>query len=218
MFGDDPYKVFQDFGVFDGTLSRIGNAGYVLFLHTHNWRTKFIYSTYSEEWLRCYDRNNFLAIDPIVLWSLIHTGTTRWSEMTTKDGGPWGHVMTRARDFGMIYGAVAVTRSRYLENKKCMICIARNDRELTDEEINEVSQTLEKIVEQHDSRMGLSDVDVSTIQALAHGHSQEEIAHDMGISRDTVKKRIERIRKKIGARNATHIVSIALSNRLIETV
>ena len=218
MFRDDPYKVIQGFDEVDAALKSIGIAGYSLFLQTRYWGTKFVFSTYPDAWLECYDHNHFMVIDPVVLWSLTNSGTTRWSEIATAQTGPSKHVMTRAKDFGLKFGAVVVTKSRYQKYKNCMISIARNDRDLTDAEIAEVADILDRIVQQHDSRMGLTDLDITTIQSLAAGKSQDEIAYDMGISRETVKKRIERIRKKIGARNATHMVSIDHSNNLIEAV
>lgn len=218
MFRDDPYKLFPDYGSFEEGLNRIGNAGYMLLLHMHYWRTKFAYGTHPEAWLRCYDQNNFVSIDPVMLWALSNSGTIRWSEMKIGDVPAHNHVMERAKDFGLRYGAVSTHRSRFLDHKKCMICISRHDRELTDAELVEVADILERLVEAHDARMGLSDGDIQTIQALAHGRSQEEIACDMSVSRDAVKKRIERIRKRIGAKNATHVVAIALSHNLIETI
>ncbi|WP_425051103.1 autoinducer binding domain-containing protein [Psychromarinibacter sp. S121] len=215
MFEDNPFEIIPNYEDCDKELSAIAPSGYCLVLHAHVWKTKFVYSTYPEAWRDHYDTHNLVVLDPVVLWGMVNTGTTRWSGLDNVQRVTADYVMTRAKDFGLAYGAVAVTRSKHLRNKKCLLAVSRPDRELTSEEIARVAEILDHIVTVHDGRLGLSDVDIQTIQTLALGYSQDEIAKQMHTSRDTVKKRIERIRKKIGARNATHVVSIALSHSLV---
>ncbi|WP_027234431.1 helix-turn-helix transcriptional regulator [Leisingera caerulea] len=216
MFKDNPFDYIEDFEKIESELHEIGPTGYALVLHGHAWKTKFFYTTYPDEWIAIYDQNNLVTVDPVFLWALGNVGVTRWSEMGVRKTVAADYVMTRASDHGLSFGASAAAKSKHLNNKKCMLSLAREDRELTDEELCRLQEILEYIVEVHDGRMGLSDLDIHTIQALCWGNSQEEIARQMNTSREAIKKRIERIRKKLGARNATHVVSIALSHSLID--
>jgi DNA-binding NarL/FixJ family response regulator len=50
---------------------------------------------------------------------------------------------------------------------------------------------------------------------LAEGWPQDEIAEAMGFVPSIVKNMLVRARKKLGARNAHHAVSIALRERLL---
>ncbi|MBW3243496.1 autoinducer binding domain-containing protein [Epibacterium sp. DP7N7-1] len=218
MFRDDPYKVFPNFEHWNAELTSVGDAGYCMMLHMSHWRTAFSYGTHRSDWLNVYAANNFILLDPIMLWAMTNTGVRRWSDISFHGHPQHAFIMDRAREFDLNYGAVAVTKSAYLENKRCMVCVARTDREINDQELGRLSATLREIVDDHDERMGLSDADVATIQKLAEGMSQDIIAHEMNVTRDAVKKRIERIRKRLGAKNTTHIVSMALSNCLIEAV
>lgn len=68
--------------------------------------------------------------------------------------------------------------------------------------------------------IGLVCTDLSPAQnrlllLLADGYSKPEIARATGWSYETLKDYSERIRLKLGARNTTHAVAIAIRNGLI---
>lgn len=54
-------------------------------------------------------------------------------------------------------------------------------------------------------------VDDVIVQLLAEGASAKEIAEQAGISKRTVEHRIERMKQRHGARNATHLVAMMLA-------
>lgn len=53
---------------------------------------------------------------------------------------------------------------------------------------------------------------------LAQGMSNEQVGKQLFISVDTVKTLTQRMRRRMGAKNAAHAVAIALSDNLIEPV
>lgn len=212
---DNPFDLIPGFNEVEDDLKEIADSGYNLVLRSHSWTTGIAHCTYPQGFQDEYDRNHLVVMDPMMLWAMTNTGTTRWSEIDTAAKVVSDHVISRALHFGLAFGGIAVRRSRALNNRKCILSVARADRELTDAEIVRIGEILEHVIASHERGLGLSVVELKTIEALAAGLSQDEIATKFESSRDTVKKRIERIRKKLGAKNATHVVSIALSHRLI---
>ena len=71
-----------------------------------------------------------------------------------------------------------------------------------------------------DRRRGwpLSPVEVGTLTLAEQGLTVGEIAGQSHYSTDAVKSRLQNVRRKLGARNTTHAVAIALSRDLIPTV
>lgn len=54
------------------------------------------------------------------------------------------------------------------------------------------------------------------VQLLADGHSTAFAAHELGLSEETVKTHLKKALARLGARNRTHAVAIALRESLIE--
>lgn len=54
------------------------------------------------------------------------------------------------------------------------------------------------------------------LDLLAHGLSSKEVARQLGISPRTVEHRLASIKEKLGARNVTHAVAMAVARHLID--
>lgn len=216
MFQDDPGVVLPAYAAHKAELEQIAPAGYTIVMHARYWNGRLMFSTFPKDFMSEYDSRHLIVLDPVVYWAMAHIGAERWSAITAKSLIPVKHVQERAEAAGLHFGAVATYKSKYLRAKKCLISVGRSDRELTDAELARVEELLQILVDSHDSRMGLNDLEIQTLQDLASGYSQDEIAARHAISREAVKKRLERVRKKMGARNATHAVAIAISAHLIE--
>ncbi len=74
-------------------------------------------------------------------------------------------------------------------------------------------QNLAQSQAQHDS--GLSDQDIRVIEMIAHGSTNEEIAQETHWSERTVKREIEQIVSKLGARNRAQAVAEAIRRGLV---
>jgi two-component system NarL family response regulator len=51
---------------------------------------------------------------------------------------------------------------------------------------------------------------------IAHGKSYKYISHACSINEDTVKFHVEGVRKKLGAKNKTHAIALALVTGIIQ--
>ncbi|MEY8802195.1 autoinducer binding domain-containing protein [Leisingera sp. XS_AS12] len=184
-------------------------------MHSNVWRSQFAYATYPAAWREAYHRHSLSMLDSILMWGVANTGVCRWDDVARMYPSIPCFSLRLGALHGMNFGAVASTKSKHFKGGKCMLSIARPDRPFSQQELDQSYEILKQIVEVHDGRLGMSELDIQTIQQLADGLSQDEIASAMGTSREAIKKRVLRIRKRIGARNATHVVSIAHKHSLI---
>lgn len=63
----------------------------------------------------------------------------------------------------------------------------------------------------------LTATEIQMLAVLAEGHTHERIAHEVGVTRYTVSTVLSDVYRRIGARNATHAVAIAIRTGLIPT-
>lgn len=66
--------------------------------------------------------------------------------------------------------------------------------------------------------IGLTANELDVLERIARGRTYAEIASETARSFETIKKTEERIRGKLGARNAAHAVGLAMSQDLIGPV
>jgi DNA-binding NarL/FixJ family response regulator len=69
---------------------------------------------------------------------------------------------------------------------------------------------------EHATAKGLTNRELDVIQAMAQGNSNRRIAKALSINEATVKGHVKRILAKLGARDRTHAVVVALQRGLIE--
>lgn len=189
-------------------LGFIGNVGFLIALNLTLRGPEYLLSTFPESWQREYEDRNYLFVDPVVYWAMTKTGSKRWSEVTFSSVTP---VFRRAREHGLIYGAtISTTEGR----GRSLLSLARDDRELSDEEIAQGAAFLDQLAA---ATFGvqLSIEELETLKLASEGLAQKEIAGTLGIAEPTVKARLTKVKDKLGARNTTHAVRIALSNRML---
>ncbi|MTH66652.1 hypothetical protein GL284_20615 [Paracoccus sp. DK608] len=200
----------------DARLRVIAPMGYSLVIHVRSLTPEYYVSTYPEGWVEIYTERQYAMFDPINLWARTNSGRTRWSEVQVENYSPAsGLIMERARDYGLNYGC-GVSRSRIDEygTLSCLFC-AREDRELSDSELDEVESIFNQLLAAVEAARPLSDIERAILSHLAHGLPYKEIAHLQGVSTETIKKRLERIRELLGARNSVQAVAIATKRGLI---
>ena len=62
----------------------------------------------------------------------------------------------------------------------------------------------------------LTKKETEVLTYLARGYGQKEIASELHVSTSAVKKQVGRAAQKLGARNAAHVVVLALKEGLIK--
>jgi len=77
---------------------------------------------------------------------------------------------------------------------------------------SEVAHTLAR----HAGQEMLTEREVAVLQRIAHGMSNREVAHGLSLTEDAIKARVKGILAKLGARDRTHAVTIALQRGLIQ--
>lgn len=209
-------RLVPGFSEIDRALREIAPSGYILALNVRYMAPEFYHVTYPAEWVETYNNRRYVMFDPIVLWSIVSTGAKRWSEISL--GGMKAtslRVLNEARAYDLNYGVMIVARNAAADNEKCLFSAARADREFTDDEIDELDQIFHHLLSAVGKHAGLSGSERSALQGLAEGLSQEEVALRDGVSKDTIKKRVERARRTLGAVNATQAVAIAVMKGLV---
>ncbi|WP_095588453.1 autoinducer binding domain-containing protein [Actibacterium ureilyticum] len=111
------------------TLQHLGPSGFVLVFNMTFTGPEDFYSSYPAEWQQIYQDEALTITDPIMHWVMTHSGFARWSDIRFPDPG---QIMKRARQYDMNFGAVF---SAELDGKRCLMTLARADREFTEEEL-----------------------------------------------------------------------------------
>ena len=152
----------------------------------------------------------------MTIWWRFNEGCTRRSEIELTTAQAAGElVMQQAASFGLVYGGCASVRNAADRSLKSLVVGGRSDRELTDNELDELAIIATEIMQSIGPHAGLSEWELSALRDLAEGLTHNEIADLRRVSPATVKKRIERARLRLGARNAVQAVAIATKRGLI---
>lgn len=187
-------------------LSPLGCAGALRLRFS---RPLYYFARYPEDWKTYYGENNLSLCDPTIIWGLTHVGMKRWSEVPIPD--PFG-VLKKGRDFRLNYGVIM---SYGPQNARSLLGCAREDREFTDEEINTFHDLL---VSAHDSLKDiatLSDQQIEALRLFSQGCDYDEMSARLGISRTTLKYRLNGARKRLGANSNVDAVRIASERALL---
>lgn len=197
-------------------LLSLGPRGYTLALNVRYINPQFYITTYPDQWVAEYTASRYVLVDPVALWCAANTGTTRWSDVKVPFlAHPTLGVLARARAYGMNYGAVSSQRNPEHQMQRCALSLCRSDRELSDEEIQEVHKLLQKIMVAVGPFAGLNEEHLKVLQMLGAGAQILDIATGLNLSEATVKRRIDAAKKLLGAKTATHAVAIAAMRNLI---
>ncbi len=189
-------------------LTYISTAGFMIGLNVALRGPEYFHSTYPEGWQREYETNNYMFIDPMVYWGMTRTGTCRWSEIALTRATP---VFKRAKAHGLEFGATISTTAG---GRRSLLSVARADRELADDELTRCSAIIGALaVATFQSSLTIEELE--TLKLVAEGHSQKEIAARLGVAEPTVKVRLSKSKDKLGARNTTHAVTLAIAAKLI---
>lgn len=208
-----------DIGDIEGRIWKISPMGYVLAINAQARAPEYFKITYPALWAWNYHTRAYAEFDPAILWCHLNVGSIRWSQIdlhTLSRAGDF--VRDEAKQFGLNFGGSASTRKGGREHSSGALIGARSDREFTSDELDELLDILDTIVDAVPSKSGLSALELQTLHDLASGLTHRNIADLRGINAATVKKRLERARLALGARNAVQAVAVAASLGLIPRV
>jgi LuxR family transcriptional regulator, quorum-sensing system regulator SdiA len=191
-------------------LRTTGPAGFIIAFNMTFRGPEHMFSAYPGLWQKEYEERNYFVGDPVLTWALVTDGHKRWSEIKLPD---LRHIMTRGASFGLKYGVVfSVKKGR----KRSFLTIARNDRELTDNEIGRLNAKFELWCELVTNRAALTEKELEVLRLLRDGLGQKEIGDTLNIAESTVKQRAVSATNKLAANNRTQAVAIAMSRGYLD--
>ncbi len=136
-------------------------AGYAIGLQIEYTTPKFMFQTYSREWLTYYDKQGLLMSDPTLGWGFDNTGFIRWDDLRPVD--QFG-LLDKAAEFGIKYG---ITCARECRGNRAGIrsigSFARSDRDFTDAEAEELHAAFAEL---HDGTEDQAQLSPETVQQL----------------------------------------------------
>lgn len=141
-------------------LERIGKqspSGFAIALHVKFTSPKYLFQSYSPEWMDTYSRKGFVLCDPTVGWGFENTGTIRWSSLSDQDTEG---VLSLAAEHGLNYG---FTTSLLIDDSRSISSFARPDQEFSDEEIDQITQDVELL---HKETLGVESLSPEDHAAL----------------------------------------------------
>lgn len=182
-------------------------SGFVLAINVRWIGPEFVHSEYPAKWRAIYEESGYFMLDPVYYWTVMNTGTTRWSEITYPDPKIVGK---RAAEHGLVYGATVCMKT---DDGKSFLSASRADRELSDAELLRMNELTTRWVDLLHERPILTDAELDTLRCLREGKDQAQIASSLGISPSTVKKRLKRIKTAFKASTTSEALSIATEKR-----
>lgn len=114
-------------------LNSMTTAGFALAVNKTPFGVEYFDTTYPDEWQVLFKQKHFVWVDPIVLNAMWYGNSNkRWSEIKAPDvRGVW----KTAKFYGLVFGA---TFARTRAINKSVLSLARNDREFTEQEMDQL--------------------------------------------------------------------------------
>ncbi len=191
------------------TLGRLAPQGYAAGLHIRFAAPLISVSTYAPAWTEKYTVNSYAMRDPMIAWGLSQEGTTRWSAIDLPDpANIWG----QASDHGLTYG-VAVSCGPM--SSRSIVGAARDDREFTGEEINEIHRIVLTLHRMSEPPTELTPAQVQALRCIADGDRHAAAAAKLGISESALKARLISARTRLMARTTSEAIQKAKEFRLL---
>lgn len=190
-------------------LSEFAPEGYFLGLHIRFASALMQFSTYDQAWLDYYTEQGYALRDPVIAWGFSTEGSTRWSSLGIPD--PFG-VMTDASEYGLKYGVTVSfgpIRSRSIAN------FARQDREFTDSEIEEISHIVRRLHEMVEPPESLTQAQIEALRLIAGGDRHAAAASRLAISESALKARLTSARVRLHARTTAEAIQRAKDYKLL---
>lgn len=190
-------------------LSDLAPKGYALGLHIRFASAHLMIQTYDPRWTELYTEGGYMLADPMVFWGFGHDGAIRWSEITLPDPH---NVLKQAAGFGLNYGvavAYGPTSSRTIGG------FAREDREFSDEEIEQILAIVQHLHEASTPPEQLTPAQRMALRLVARGNRHAEAAALLGISESAFKARLRSARERLFVRTTAEAIQRAQEYNLL---
>ncbi|MFV0299777.1 MAG: autoinducer binding domain-containing protein [Paracoccus sp. (in: a-proteobacteria)] len=191
------------------TLNRLTPVGYFVGLHIRFAAPLMQFQTYPEEWSEFYSSNGYALRDPTIAWGLSTTGACRWSNLPVPD--PFS-ILKDAADHGLIYG---LTTSHGPISSRTIASFARDDREFTDDEVQEISATIRRLHAITEPPASLTKAQKEALRCIAEGDRHAAAAAKLGITESAFKARLISVRERLMARTTAEALQRAKEYRLL---
>lgn len=140
-------------------MNSIADWRFALGMHIQFANPTLLYQNYPPQWIKHYNDEGLVFLDPAVRWAVANTGICDWSNLADDDGD---NVLGQAADYGLRFGkAVSI-----IKETRTFGFFAHSLREIKNPEIEEAQVVLEKI---HDATKGvdlLSGKDLASFREL----------------------------------------------------
>lgn len=191
-------------------LKSIATSGYMIGLNHVSNGIEFFDSDWPIEWRTQYEKNKYLFIDPVVHSFVRNDGDVRWSKVSWRD--VFG-IMKAARKYGLVYGASFVRSN--LDGKKSMLSVARSDREISQGEMDQLSDWWTEFVIKANQPLPISEAEISALDCMLRNMSVSEAATYNGVSETAMKSRLKSARQKLGCKNNTTAAGILIRKKIL---
>lgn len=123
-----------------GKLRRDAPAGYAIAIMVELTAPRYLFQTYSSEWMAEYSRRGFVRQDPTVAWGFGNTGRIDWNDLEPQDEAG---VFAAARKFGCKFG---FTLSIDQNGRRSIASFSRQDRPYFDSEMDRIEDCMKSLV------------------------------------------------------------------------
>jgi aldose 1-epimerase/LuxR family transcriptional regulator len=192
----------------------IAPAGFYVALRLGFFSAEEELNTFAPRWIDHYTINGLALHDPLMRCVYSGSGARRWSALGVAD--PMG-VLSSYAAFGMPFGAVICVTPEEDHPRRSFGFFARQDRELTLAEMEELETLLRAahFREPHKDRL-LTRAQTDALRLLSRGMRLKEIAYALGISESAVKARLKSAMARMDARTPVQAASIASQRGLLK--
>lgn len=188
-------------------LTVIAPRGYCVDLHIRRAVPMARYTTINSQWAEHHARMGFVMRDPCLGWASANNGVRRWSEVID----PYG-IFAEAARFGLRFGAVAADGPA---TALSVAIIARHDREVSDAELAELHERLQRLHNLIEAPDRLTRAQLEALRVIAAGKRYAGAAAQLGISESALKARLYSARERLMARTTPEAIRRAKDFGLI---
>lgn len=190
-------------------LGKFALSGYFVGLHIRFAAPLMQFQTYSEDWSEFYSQNGYALRDPTIAWGFSTTGACRWSALPIPD--PF-NILREAASHGLTFG---LTVSHGPISSRTIASFARDDREFTNAEIEEIEATVRHLHDITEPPASLTKAQKEALRCIAEGDRHAAAAAKLGITESAFKARLISVRERLNARTTAEALQRAKEYRLL---
>ena len=164
------------------------------------------------EWVHFYTRQRFMMHDPIIRWIYSNVGAVRWSDIDIDDPK---RVIELGREHGLKYGVAVSCFDESSDGQRSFGTFARSDREYTDEEIRQLTETVTHLHADRAPPTNLTDAELEALRLVKEGMRLKQMAFELGVSEGAIKQRLKNAKLKLRAATGAQAVTRASDFGLI---